>query len=409
MSRAIHRVEPGRLQVRQGGGGMAMFGLPFMGGGLFAMLSGAGVLPLHNGQAEPWFMMPALLLMGLVFVLVGGALVFGRSWTTLSSVDRTIVKQVGLLVPMSTKTYRVDDYNRVILELVRGDSDSADQYPVSLKGRSGGSLRLFSSTAYAEARERATAIAELCHFEIDDASTSHPVRMSAAQAELPFQQRQRIEHQRDEPLARPSSMRSEITESQGSVTIVIPARRVHPALFLFFLIPIVVPVLFVEPFFRFFRQSQTPDVIAWFFLGFLIVAFAVMPALTGLKAFLKSRMGRTTVTVSTAGVRIEERRVWKTRTLASLSADGIMDVDYAPDAMFSSQRVIAAEIQARRPSMVSPPVSESTEHVLRFLRTLSNSGGVTIKTRDGLTTFGQGLEDRELRYLHGVVRRALVQ
>ena len=78
-----------------------------------------------------------LLLMGLVFTLVGGVLVFGRSWTTLSSADRTVVKRMGLLVPMSTKTYRVDDYNGVILDFVRGDSDSADQYPVSLKGRSG--------------------------------------------------------------------------------------------------------------------------------------------------------------------------------------------------------------------------------------------------------------------------------
>ena len=146
----------------------------------------------------------------------------------------------------------------------------------------------------------------------------------------------------------------------------------HPALYLFFLIPIAVPVLLVEPFFRFFRQSQTPDVVAWIFLGFLVIAFGVLPAHTALNAFLKSRRGRTTITVSTAGVRIEERRVWKTRTLALLAADDIMDVDYAT------------------------PKSA--------IERLAQVGGVTIKTRQGLTTFAQGLDDREMRYLHYVVK-----
>ena len=33
---------------------------------------------------------------------------------------------------------------------------------------------------------------------------------------------------------------------------------------------------------------------------------------------------------------------------------------------------------------------------------------VTVKTRTGLTTFGAGLDDAEVRYLHSVVRRALI-
>ena len=334
---------------------MAVFGLPFLGAGLSVMLIGAGVVPIQNYQNVPWFMVPALLFMGLVFTLVGGALVFGRSWTTLSSADRTVVMQMGLLAPMSTKTYRVDDYNGVILEFIRGDSDSSDQFPVSLKARAGSNLRLFSSTEYADARERATAVAELFHFEIEDSSTGRQVRFSAAQADMSFQHRQRIEHQRDEIIVQPVSMRSKVSESNGVVTIVIPAARVHPALYLFFLIPVAAPVLLFEPFFRFFRQSQTPDIVAWIFLGFLVIAFGVLPAYTALKAFLTSRLGRTTIAASTAGVRIEERRVWKTRTLASLAAHDILDVDYPPPN--ASSRDTAAD-QAGRPSMAAPPVGE---------------------------------------------------
>jgi hypothetical protein len=33
--------------------------------------------------------------------------------------------------------------------------------------------------------------------------------------------------------------------------------------------------------------------------------------------------------------------------------------------------------------------------------------GIIVKTRKGLTTFGEGLSDDEIRYLHGVIERTL--
>ena len=47
------------------------------------------------------------------------------------------------------------------------------------------------------------------------------------------------------------------------------------------------------------------------------------------------------------------------------------------------------------------------ERLLATLTQLVKSGGITVKTKNGLTTFGQGLGDDEVRYLHSVVRRAL--
>jgi hypothetical protein len=35
------------------------------------------------------------------------------------------------------------------------------------------------------------------------------------------------------------------------------------------------------------------------------------------------------------------------------------------------------------------------------------SGGVTVKTTRGLTTFGEGLDDEEVCYLHSIIRRTL--
>lgn len=38
---------------------------------------------------------------------------------------------------------------------------------------------------------------------------------------------------------------------------------------------------------------------------------------------------------------------------------------------------------------------------------LVKGSGLVVKTRAGLTTFGEGLTDDEVRYLHALVRRAL--
>ena len=408
MSPAIRQVAPGQLEVREGGGCMAVFGLPFLGAGIAVTLASVGLLPVQNADEVPWFGKLLIMLMGPVFTLVGGALVFGRSWVTLNSGDRTVVTQVGLLMPMSTTTYRLDDYTTVLLGFQRGDSDSADQYPISLKARAGKNLRLFSSTQYAEARERAAAVASLFNLEIEDASTDHPVRLTAGQAHLSLQHRARLEHRRDEVVVRPSLMQSEVSESLGGVQIIIPARRVHPAVFIVFFVPMAVVIVLFEPFSRFFRDSHTPDPVAWIFLGFMTLAFGILPASTAVKAFLKSRLGRTTITASTTGIRIEERRAWKTRTVAALAADDIMDVDYSTsDSMYASARETADEMR-RSPSAMAAPVGPGTEYVLKVVRKLVKGNGITIKTRQGLTTFGEGLDDPETRYLHYVVRRALV-
>ena len=83
-------------------------------------------------------------------------------------------------------------------------------------------------------------------------------------------------------------------------------------------------------------------------------------------------------------MRIEERRIWKTRTLATLSAADILDIDY---------------------NSSSPTSGSAIDLLLKTLHKLGIGGGVTIKTRQGLTTFAEGLDDREVRYLHYMIKR----
>jgi len=410
MARSFTEVAPGRIEIREGGGAIAVFGFPFLAAGVAIVLISFGLIPIQNATQVSWYGRPLLGLMGFVFAAVGGTLVFGRAWTIFDATSRTIVKRMGLVVPMTASTHRLDDYTRVRLEFQRGDSGTAAQYPVSLKARAGSNLRLFSSTRYGEARERATAIASLFRLDVEDASSDHVVTLSAEQANLSLQHRLRMTQAAEPPVARPFTMRSEVTATNGGVSIVIPARAVHPMMYLFFLIPMAVPIFFVAPFFRFFKQTNTPDVVSWIFLGFFTLMFGVLPGLAGVNAFLKTRFGRKIVTVSPSGIRIDERRVWRTRPIASFDVAEVMDVDYSTGdtLMLAAKRTHVDRMEQAGRLEALTPLDPRVERALGTLVSLVNRNALTIKTRHALTTLGEGLPDDELQYLHAVVRRAIL-
>jgi hypothetical protein len=49
----------------------------------------------------------------------------------------------------------------------------------------------------------------------------------------------------------------------------------------------------------------------------------------------------------------------------------------------------------------------NTEWVFGVLSRFLKGKGIVVKTRTGLTTFGEGLSDEEIQYLHAIVMRAL--
>jgi hypothetical protein len=361
-----------------------------------------------DASAATW---PLLTLLGVVFTAVGSVLVFGRSWITLDTTRGVVEKQWGLLVPMRSCTHQVGGYAAVMLGFEAGDSDSADKFPVSLKADAGANLLLGSSTQYAEARAWAADIARHLRLEIEDVTTDHPSRMPADAAELSIQQRLRTERADQAIVERPASARSEVAYRNGETSIVIPSPRIHPALFAVMLLPAAIPMIVFNPLALFFRQTNTPDPVGWFFLGFLLFMFIGIPGAIAFNAFLRSRHGRTIVTISESGVRIQERGAWFTTTTASHPLADILDVDYSTaESLLGSARQHAEQsaIQSRRIPPAEPAVGPRTERILTVLSRFAKGRGVTLKTRRGLTSFGQGLSDDEIAYLCSVVRRALI-
>lgn len=367
MNRPFSLITPDRLYIREGGGCMSIFGLPFFAAGLFLFLALLGIVPISNASEMPTLVWPLLVLMAVAFTTVGGALLFGRAWTVVDRARREVIKQWGLLVPLRERATPIDGYTVVRLGFVEGDSDTADKFPVSLRAQGSADLVLWDATAYEQARAYAKALAELLRFDVEDASTDHVVRLSPGQFDIPLQRRL---HQQREPIrgvARPANMRSHISRDAGEVTITIPLSRTHWLWLAAGLIPLTVLAYIGPGLARFFEQSRTPDPVSWIFLGFLTLFFGILPTGTMLNGFLRSQRGATIVVASRDGVRVSERGAWRTRTVVSLDVAEILDMDH------------------------------------------STRGGLTIKTRKGLTTLGKGLEDEEIRFLHSLITRTLTE
>ena len=371
------------------------------------ILSVAGVIPFSNASDMPRWGWLALAFMAVVFTGVGGTFVFGRAWTTLDVTRRLVIKQWGLLIPWRERTFPLTGYSAVTLGFVRGDSDTADKFPIGLKAQTGANLPLCSFTTYAESRACAIVVARHLHLDIEDSTSDHPVRVTPADAERSFRERA-DQSPVEAAVAQPANARSAVTREPDGVRIDIP----HPptsliALFAGF-IPLIIPVIVVPWMLNFFRHTNTPGAIGWVFAAFVTIFFGLLPVMTALNAFRRSRRGGTIVSVSPRGIHIQERGAWRTRQTASIEASDILDVDYSTrESAAASTRVAAAQQAMESTGLDSAAVGRRSERLLAWLSTFAKGNGLTVKSRSGLTSFGAGLEDEEIRYLHAVVRREL--
>jgi hypothetical protein len=404
---AVREVSPGRLEIREGGGCLTLFGLPFLATGIFMMLASFGVVTMRS-DGEP-VTEATLLGLGALFTLVGALLSFGRGITAIDVGQHVITKQWRVLLPVRTWTYQLGDYSTVTLAFVRGDSDSADKYPIGLKGNTVAPLSLCSPTQYAEARQCAAAVARHLGLDIDDTSTDHPSRIRASEADTALRDRLHTAASVPAAVARPPVMRSDVSDADGVVRIVIPMPPLHPLALIGGLFPTVVVMSMLE-WLGFFSSPRPLMPIEWIFVGLLFLGFGLLPLASVIGRWLRSRVGRTTVTVSTQELRVQERGIFRSRTVAAFNASEILDVDYSTKGslMVSTRRHAEEETATMRQIPVSSATGGTgTEFVFAMLSRFLKGKGIIVKTRTGLTTFGEGLSDDEIQYLHAIVRRAL--
>lgn len=396
-----------KLEIREGGGCMSLFGAPFLAAGVFLILVGAGIVPLENEAELPAWAWPVFVLMGLVFFAAGTGLVFGRSRTVIDAGRGSIMRQWGLLVPFKRKDLNLHDYDAVIIRLDAGDSESVDRYRALLRSQHrGDDLTLYSSTEYIESRDRAAYVARFLGIPLKDQSTYHESVIDPARANEPIREHIPSNGLQQDSMTEPAGMQSRIYESGTTIRFTIPGQGFSPVMLLQFFIPAGILTFIVPSVVSFFRHTHTPPLVQIFFLGVLVLMFGVIPLLSCIHMVLSAIKGRTNVTATATGIVIEETTAWRTRT-TRIHADDILGIDYGTAAnsmeAFRISATRSGNPYAGKDVQAAPPQS----WLQALLSGLVKSKGITVKSKKGIFTFGAGLPDEEVIYLYGIVTRAL--
>jgi hypothetical protein len=407
---SYRQIGPEILEVREGGGCLSLFGVPFFLAGCFVTLVGLGVVPVQNAADLPRWAWPLIVILGLVFVAVGGGLVLGRRWIVLDVGHGQAAKRWGLLIPFRTEgEHPLQDYDAVVVRFEAGDSDTADTFPVALRKRDGGAdLRLSGATAYDNSRQAAAQVARFLRLPLVDAATDHESIVDADRADAAIAERVRnTQKVADRPI-RPLRMRSQVQEFATHVRIIIPGSGFRVASLLGIVIPAGILSYVVPALLEFFDRTRTPPAVQIAFVGFLVIFFGLLPLLGTVRSVVAGVRSHTCVTASPNGLTIEEHGAWRVHR-SEFPAKDILDLDYgtageAADMLSRTAERKAAEVGAR----ISATTRDRTLRWATALARTARSKGIVAKTRRGLFTFGAGLPDDEVRYLHGLLKWALI-
>jgi len=395
----LRRTSPFTLELKEGGGCMAAFGLPFFLAGVFLALTATGIVPMKNAPDQNWT--PVLTgFMSLVFLGAGGALVFGRQWITLDASRGSVVLRRGLLIPIQTKERRLTEFNAVVIGFTAGDSDSPDQYPVHLRAVAGTDFVISKPAKFGDSRKQAEYLCRFLSMPLADATTDHETLVGPEQIGQTLQERLLSGGVEAGSPMRPSAMHCAVHESDGEITIVMPGKKSSLAGLFAALIPAVLFLTVVPAIMRFFARTETPRGMGFTLLIFLMLAFGIPLIFVSVNLLVGNRRRGTTVKASPAGLVIERRGTWRTSTKLIPACD-ILDLDYS---------TFEGTLASAKSSSGTPGASSAgAERIFAFLKKWVPAKGIIVKSRQELIPFGEGLPANELQYLNWALRTALTR
>jgi hypothetical protein len=372
------QTSPYTLERRESSGWMAVVGVPFLIAGVFLALSLARVLHFEFVPERKWGP-PVLGLMSLLFLGLGGVLLFGRRWLMLDLRSGSIVRRQGLVIPMHSEERRLNEFNALVIAFDAGGSESPDRYPVRLRAMSGKDFVISTPGKFSESRKQAEYLCRFLRLPLIDTTTDHESVVSPERVSDSLRERLLSRDVEAERVVPPLRMRCEVSESGGGATIVIPGPKGLQAVGVGALLPTVVLLIATPMFVRFFLRNPSQWVIE---LAIVIVILGIPSIAAGVNLMVGGRRRGTTVKVSPAGLVIERRSGWRTRTKV-VSAEDILDMDYSTfEGALGSARGSSATIATPGPR---------TQRIFAALRKLVPNKGIVVKAREELITFGEGL------------------
>lgn len=371
---------------------IALFGSPFFVAGVCMLLGATGIVPGYTESGEhaaPVILGP----MGFVFLAVGGVMVFGRQWLILDLGRGSLLRQTGLLVPLWTNERPLSEFNAVVLAHDPGGSDSAESYPVKLRGSVGEDIKIVDPSQFTESLRMAEYLAKTLRLPLIDSTTGHETVVSPDHTGESL--RDRLSRgPMPAPPRRPSTMRSVVVEIAGETSISIPGGNPTQVGNIRVLLPIaifLIAMLFAIPVLA--RSAQPLRLFA-----ILILVFGLPTAYASVTFVISGKRRKTNVTASPCGLVIVRPRSRKIETTV-IPAEDVLDVDYS-----TFEDAIAS---ARRSAYPAGQQIPQSERAMTILKKLVPNPGIIVKARSGLVTLGEGLSSDELQYLVWLLRRAL--
>lgn len=395
-----------RLEITSGGGALSLLGIPFLAAGIFMILAAFRIVPFDNAASIDYWTYSVIFIMGLAFTGIGGFLVFGRTWIVIDRSNGTMQILKGLLEPMRREARSLTGFTHVILRFSPGDTDSADTYHVVLAGEAVTESDLSSSTDYAAAYHQAAYMAEFLHLPLEDATSDTVRRTAPSDLGLALPSRLKADRFEREYATQPLMMKCTIERNVGELKITMPAEpfrlwRQIPAL------AILGFTLYARPTFdEFLDGTKTPEEIQSLIYIFLTFFFIVLPLYCIIRAIMQSRLGYSRLTVTAHELILSYRKILKSGS-TRIDLDKVLDIDFL---RVASKRAAARDAahdaaRARYPgrtdtAMLDPRVDKFLSWVGRLVK----SGGLIVKTTDGLHSFGAGLPDDELEFLCSTIK-----
>ena len=371
---------PNVWRHQAGGGAVSLFGLPFF-------FVGVGVIVLtfipqevRGGDHLPlYFGIP----FGAIFAAVGGAILFGRMELIIDRASGTVIKNWKLLSKNLYEQRReLKEFSRIRLnsEIRRSKNSSYTVYPVRLEGDGTDPFSISEGRAKNKARSQAESLATFLSFPIhDELSGSVRVRDSVTLDQSIREKFQSGSETNPIPYP-PARMKSRVDYDGNSLQVQVPPPGFNAGFLVAFVAIAFFELIFIFsfaiPFFSNF-EADSPALIFIIIFGFFFLGIPtlILLALLG-NTFLAAQ------SVSVSNQTLSVAKGWPLRKTATLPSNQIEEFVIASK----------SKTQGKRKSIITIGAGQEIQAV----------------SDEATLSFGAGLSDEELAYLHALAKGILV-
>lgn len=398
------------LEIRNGGGCISIFGLPFLLAGLFVMQIPLEIIPMKGSPGE----LPSIfvVLFGSMFAAVGACLVFGRSGIIMDRGRGRILQWYGLLVPMKRTEYMLDSIRQVEMSFSSGDSDSAATWPVKLSGEGiAKTISVLQPTNFTEARQLAEELSRFLRKPLVDSSTGESVTRDPEHLDESYRDRvRRTGEAVSVLLPEPSAMRSRVEQTGDGFIVHISGQAKSGIHYIPFFFSLVFAGIVVWFFLLPILTRPMPDFIRYVFLSFIGFFFIAGPVISALLREFRLKKQFERITITKDILRVEALKQGKRTTmeipvseledLVAPTMRGVMNTTEVP----GMKKLSLGDTGTPR-----MPDGRPMPHFILSLIKMVGSKGIIARSDKTMVEFASGLDEAEIAWIFALIRKTIAE